>query len=84
VKALTPFAVVLRFSGFQLSRADLEARLNVTVERYSLDKGGYAQISVESDEPAWKAVNDLLQKYGSDIKALRDDREMQSACLDLA
>lgn len=84
MKALAPFAIVLRFSGFRLSQTDLEARLGVTVERYSLDKGGYAQISIEGDEPEWGAVNDLLQRLGSAVKTLRDDGEVQSACLDVA
>jgi hypothetical protein len=84
VKALTPFAVVLRLSGFQLSQADLEARLKAAVERYSLDKGGYAQVSIESDEPGWKIIDELLQRHGPAIKTLRSGGEIQSVCLDLA
>jgi hypothetical protein len=84
LSAAAPFAAVLRLSGFSLSQADLEARLNVRVERYSLDKGGYVQLVIEKDELDWAAIEAFLQRHGAAVKTLRDGGDVQSACLDLA
>jgi len=84
VKVRTPFAVVLRLSSFRLSQADLEARLKAAVERYSPEKGGYAQVSAGSEQPDWRIVDDLLRRHGPGIKALRDSGEVESIQLDLA
>ena len=54
-----PFAVVLRFSGFGFSQSTLEM-LKALVERYSLDKGGYAQLTLEEEELDWKSVDAFL------------------------
>ena len=81
--AKVPFAVVLRLSGFQSSQSDLEERLKATLERYSLDKSGYAQLSIESDELDWAVVDAFLQRYGLAVKRLLESRDVLSACLDL-
>jgi hypothetical protein len=49
-----------------------------------LDKGGYAQVHIEGEEPDWKTIDDFLQRHGPAVRALCDDREILSACLDLA
>jgi hypothetical protein len=86
VIAKVPFAVVLRLSGFQFSQSDLETRLKVALERYSLDKDGYAQLTVESDEldVDWEIVGAFLQRHGPVVKGLLEKQDVRSACLDLA
>jgi hypothetical protein len=84
LSASAPFAGVLRLASFKLSQAELELRLDAAVERYSLEKGGYAQISIEEEALDWEAIDAFLQKHGSAVKRLNDDGHIQSISLDLA
>ena len=79
-----PFSVVLRLSGIELSKADLESRLKAGVERYSPDKGGYAQLSVEEEKPDWKIIDAFLERLGPAVSGLCISGVVRSACLDLA
>lgn len=84
MSAVEPFAVVLRLSGFQLSQADLEVRLKATVERYSPDDNGYAQLTIDKDELNWNVIDAFLLRHGPAARELRDGGDVQSVSIDLA
>jgi hypothetical protein len=81
---ISPFAFVLRFAGFRLSKSDLELRLKAAVERYSLDKGGYAQLTIDKDGLDWEVIDAFLQEHGPAVRRLRDGGDVQSVSVDLA
>jgi hypothetical protein len=84
VSTALPFAAVVRLSGIRFSQPELEALLEVPVERYSRDDEGYAQIAIEGGERGWQTIDAFLGKYGPALKGLRDSRGIGSLCLDLA
>ncbi len=70
-----------------MARADLEAALGATLERY--EPAGtkalyYAQIDLPIEEDIWGAIVDRIRALGPQISGLRRERLIGSTCIDLA
>ena len=85
--ASPPFAVVLRISGVAVSQSDLETALGVGLVRYEPARAGplhYAQIDVLTKDDPWAGIIDCVERFGSQIQALKKDRSIGRVSIDLA
>jgi hypothetical protein len=78
---------VLRIGDVQMTKADLEAALNIGLDRYEpmrKSSAHYAQIDISDDKEIWHAISDCVSKVGSSLFTLRQDGLIGSTSVDLA
>ncbi|MDB5736045.1 MAG: hypothetical protein JWP16_2393 [Alphaproteobacteria bacterium] len=78
---------VLRIGDVQMTKVDLEAALNIQLDRYEpmrKTSAHYAQIDIDDDEDIWRAAIDCASKVGPTLFTLRKDGLIGSASVDLA
>jgi hypothetical protein len=78
---------VLRIGDVQMTKADLEAALNIELDRYEpMRKASahYAQIDISEDKDIWRAIIECASKAGPPLFTLRQNKLIGSASVDLA
>lgn len=82
-----PLSVVLRISGVTMTKTALEAALQIELDRFEPDHSGslnYAQLNAPAEDCGWSTVVDWIKIIGPQISALRRERRIGPATIDLA
>jgi hypothetical protein len=82
-----PFSVVLRISDVTMAKTALEAAVQIKLDRFEPARSGtlhYAQLNLPAEECRWTTVVDWIKKIGPQISALRRERLIGPATIDLA
>lgn len=82
-----PFSVVLRISDVAMTKSALEAALQIKLDKFELARSGslhYAQVNVTAEDCGWSTLVDWIKIIGPQISALRRERRIGPAIIDLA
>lgn len=82
-----PSSVVLRISDVTMAKTALEAAVQIKLDRFEPTRLGtlsYAQLNFPAEECGWNTVVDWIKKIGPQISALRHERLIGPATIDLA
>lgn len=78
---------VFRISDVRIGRTELEAALNVTLDRYEPERRGsghYAQIDIPDAEDVWDEIVACVQKIGEPLSTLRQKEFIGAISMDVA
>jgi hypothetical protein len=81
------FSAVLRISDVAITKPDLEAALQTKLDRFEGARSGslhYAQLDLPGEEVGWRTIVDWIEIIGPRISALRQERLIGTARIDLA
>jgi hypothetical protein len=85
MKSSQPLTIVVRIPDVALSRSDLDALLNLEVDRYETSSGfAYAQIDNGDHEDQWAAILDLIRTISTGIIDLISRDKIGRPSVDIA
>jgi hypothetical protein len=82
---MQPMSIVIRISGVLIPRADLDAALNLTLDRYETDRSGvanHAQINIEEEADYWAAASRTMLQLKDKLRALSSSGSIGAMSLD--
>lgn len=84
---MQPMSIVIRIAGVLIPRADLEAALNLVLDRYETDRSGvtnFAQINIEEEADHWAAASRTMLQLKDKLQALSAAGSIGAISLDAA
>lgn len=84
---MQPMSIVIRIADVSIPRADLEAALNLAVDRYEIDRRGvtnYAQIYIGEEADYWAAAYRTMLQLTDKLQALSSAGSIGAISLDAA
>jgi len=87
LSATQPFSIVIRLADVSIPRSELEAALNLVLDRYEIDPGGktnYAQINIDEEADSWAAAYRVMLPLKDRLQALSSAGSIGALSLDAA
>jgi hypothetical protein len=84
---MQPMSIVIRIADVSIPRADLEAALNLALDRYETGRRGvtnYAQINIEEEADYWAAASRTMLQLKDKLQALSSAGSIGAISLDAA
>jgi len=87
LSATQPFSIVIRLADVSIPRSELEAALNLVLDRYETDPGretSYAQIYIDEEADYWAAAHRTMLPLKDKLQTLTSARSIGALVLDAA
>jgi len=87
LSAIQPFSIVIRLADVAIPRSELEAALNLVLDRYEIDPGretNYAQINIDEEADCWAAAYQIMLPLKDKLQALSSAGSIGALSLDAA